>query len=287
MQLVALPADSPFYQPHLLQGRWLRTDETNALVLSDQAAQRLNVHVGDRIALSQGSQHVSWQVVGIVHDVAGASGGGNPAGPIGISFTTLSNLDTSLKHVANDTAQELLVRATDNSLNALIDLRSQISGKLVDAGIQQAFLSDPRQAGGEVSGLLIVYALFYAVAVLVALAGLLGLSNTLSASVLERRLEIGILRSLGATGRKVSVVFWVEGLVLALLAWGIGVLLGIPGGYLLLSVLSYFVVPFDVSIDPTFILTTLFFIIVVSFVASVGPVLGASRLRIREILRYE
>jgi putative ABC transport system permease protein len=104
---------------------------------------------------------------------------------------------------------------------------------------------------------------------------------------LEQRLEIGILRSLGATGRKVSIVFWVEGLVLALLAWGIGVLLGIPGGYLLLNVLSYFVVPFDVLVDPTFILTTLFFIIVVSFVASVGPVLGASRLRIREILRYE
>jgi putative ABC transport system permease protein len=287
MQLIALPADSPFYQPHLLQGHWLHTDETNALVLSDLAAQRLNVHVNDHIALSQGSQHVSWQVVGIVHDVAGASGGGNPAGPIGISFTTLSNLNTSLKHVANDTAQQLLVRATDNSLNALIDLRSLISRKLVDADIQQAFISDPRQAGGEAGGLLIVYALFYAVAVLVALAGLLGLSNTLSASVLEQRLEIGILRSLGATGRKVSIVFWVEGLVLALLAWGIGVLLGIPGGYLLLNVLSYFVVPFDVSIDPTFILTTLFFIIVVSFVASVGPVLGASRLRIREILRYE
>jgi len=225
--------------------------------------------------------------VGIVHDVAGASGAGNPTGPIGISFTTLSNLNTSLKQVPNDTAQQLLVRATDSSLNAVIDLRSRIEQKLMEAGIQQADVSDPLQVGRGSGELLIVYALFYAVAVLVALAGLLGLSNTLSASVLEQRLEIGILRSLGATGRRVSVVFWVEGLVLALLSWGIGMLLGIPIGYLLLHVLGYFVVPFDVLIDPTFILTTLFFVIAVTFVASVGPVLGASRLRIREILRYE
>jgi putative ABC transport system permease protein len=287
MQLVALPANSPFYQSQLLAGRWLRTNETNALVLSDMAAQQLNAHVDDHITVSQGSKHVSWQVVGIVHDVAGASAGGNPTGPIGISFTTLNNLDTALKHVSNDTAQELLVRATDNSLNALLQLRDQINGKLADAGIQKAFVSDPSQAGQKNGGLLIVYALFYAVAVLVALAGLLGLSNTLTASVLEQRLEIGILRSLGATGRKVGVIFWVEGFVLALISWGLGVLLGIPGGYLLLHILSYFIVPFDVLIDPTFILITLLFVVAVSFIASIGPVLGASRLRIRELLRYE
>jgi putative ABC transport system permease protein len=172
-------------------------------------------------------------------------------------------------------------------VNALGQLRMQINSKLMDAGIQDAFVSDPLRAGKEAGGLLIIYALFYAVAILVALAGLLGLSNTLSASVLEQRLEIGILRSLGATGSRVSVVFWVEGLVLALLAWVIGVPLGIPGGYLLLHFLGYFVAPFDIVIDPTFILTTLFFVVVVAFVASVGPVLGASRLRIREILRYE
>ena len=135
--------------------------------------------------------------------------------------------------------------------------------------------------------LLVIYSLFDTVAVLVALVGLLGLSHTLSASVIERRLEIGILRSLGATGWRVSMVFWIEGLALTVIAWAVGTLLGIPGGIGMVNVLDTFIQPFDVSLNPFLLGLTLLFAIVVSFVASFGPALSASRVRISETLRYE
>ena len=92
-------------------------------------------------------------------------------------------------------------------------------------------------------------------------------------------LELGVMGTLsGANGGSMlwPVCRWLLSRIC------LGVLLGIPGGYLLLHILSYFSIPFDVVIDPTFFLVTLLFVIAVSFIASIGPVLGALRLRIRE-----
>ena len=132
-----------------------------------------------------------------------------------------------------------------------------------------------------------IYALIDTLASVVALVGLLGLSNTLSAEVLERRREIGILRSLGATGWRVGLVFWIQGATLAILSWVPGILLALPAGYALVNILSAYVGPIQFSIDPVAIVMTLIFILAVSLVASFAPALSASHTRIREILRYE
>jgi putative ABC transport system permease protein len=122
---------------------------------------------------------------------------------------------------------------------------------------------------------------------MVALVGLLNLALTLAAAVLERWREIGILRSLGATGRRVGAVFWIEGLALAVLAWGLGVVLGVPGGIGLVRLLATYFQAADVAITHLLLPLTLLFTLVVASVASIGPALAAARLRIGETLRYE
>jgi putative ABC transport system permease protein len=132
-----------------------------------------------------------------------------------------------------------------------------------------------------------IYSLFNAVAVLVALVGLLSLALPLAASVVERRLEIGILRSMGATSRHVITVFCIEALALAGIAWICAALVGLPGGIAMVQLLGQFLGPFDVSFHPLLILTMLVFVIVIALLASVGPALGAARVLIRGTLRYE
>jgi FtsX-like permease family len=105
--------------------------------------------------------------------------------------------------------------------------------------------------------------------------------------ITQQRLEIGILRSLGATGWCVSIVFWIEGLALTLITWAISSVIGIPSGTGMVHVLDTFIQPFDVSVSPLLILITLLFAVVVSCAASFGPALSASRVRISETLRYE
>ena len=66
-----------------------------------------------------------------------------------------------------------------------------------------------------------------------------------------------------------------------------GTLLGLPGAYGIIRLLSALIVPFDFFAPPMLILTTLGFVIVVTLLASVGPALRASRLQLREVLHYE
>jgi putative ABC transport system permease protein len=59
------------------------------------------------------------------------------------------------------------------------------------------------------------------------LVGGIGVANTMVISVLERRSEIGLRRSLGATGGQIRLQFLAEALLLSLLGGLGGVVLGI------------------------------------------------------------
>jgi putative ABC transport system permease protein len=58
------------------------------------------------------------------------------------------------------------------------------------------------------------------------LVGGIGVANTMVISVLERRAEIGLRRSLGATRKHIRIQFLTESLLLSLLGGGAGILLG-------------------------------------------------------------
>ncbi len=58
------------------------------------------------------------------------------------------------------------------------------------------------------------------------MVGGIGVANTMVISVLERRAEIGLRRSLGATRGQIRVQFLAEALLLSALGGGSGVLLG-------------------------------------------------------------
>ncbi|HYT25857.1 MAG TPA: ABC transporter permease, partial [Actinomycetota bacterium] len=58
------------------------------------------------------------------------------------------------------------------------------------------------------------------------LVGGIGVANTMVISVLERRAEIGLRRSLGATRGHIRIQFLAESLLLSALGGGAGILLG-------------------------------------------------------------
>jgi putative ABC transport system permease protein len=126
----------------------------------------------------------------------------------------------------------------------------------------------------------------YLVAALVALIGALGLFNTLTTSVLARRREIGILRSIGATGWRVAGVFWAEGLSLAGLAWLAGVALGIPAAFGFVTLINTLLLPVPFAFSLPSLAVMLVFTLAVATLASVLPALRAGRMRVVEALRY-
>src|SRR5258708_30987953 len=133
----------------------------------------------------------------------------------------------------------------------------------------------------------ILYALLYGVAVSVGLVGVLGLFNTLTTSVLERRREIGILRSMGASGGRVAWIFWTEGMALAGIAWLVAVVVGIPAAYGFNRLISELLVPVPFTFNLVTLVATLVVILVIATLASIIPALSAARVRIAATLRYE
>jgi putative ABC transport system permease protein len=105
--------------------------------------------------------------------------------------------------------------------------------------------------------------------------------------VLERRREVGILRSIGATGRKVAQVFWTEGITLGFVAWALAIVIGIPAAYGFIQLLGALILTIPFSFNPLSLIYMLAFILVVATIASLGPVWGSTRIKIAQTLRYE
>jgi putative ABC transport system permease protein len=295
LMLDGLLAQTQLYQPHLVAGRWLHTNEQNTLVINDNAAQQLHLQVGAQVIVdttftreAHQEQKATWTIVGIVHDVNEVGPLANPQGRLGVAFTTLDNLNRTLRHLPTDAAWRVWLQARDHAPQALNHLNEQIYSTFHQLGLQGAYTQSTSQDPALVTGVqTIIFVIFEAMALLVALVGGLGLALALTASVIERRLEIGMLRALGATGWRVGTIFCIEGLSLAVLAWGLGAVLGLPGGMAIVNLFGPYFGPIDVSFHLLLLLAMLPFIGAVSLAASFGPALSASRMRVRGILRHE
>lgn len=287
LELNGLLAQTQLYRPQLVNGRWLRPHELDTLVINDSAAERLHLQVGEQVVIQFDTQQARLTVVGIVHDVSEVSGSGNPEGRLGEVFTTLDTLN-QLRRLPATSAERLWLQAVNPSPQALQLLQQRVDTTLNRLGFQDgSALVLTQDLSGVSSSMQMIAILFDTAAILVALIGLLSLSHTLATSVLERRLEIGILRAIGATGWRVGIIFSIEGLALALIAWAGGLVLGLPVTSGILQMLSIYMGPIGLSFQLPTLLFTLLLVIAVACLASAGPAFSASRVRVRSALRYE
>jgi putative ABC transport system permease protein len=287
LELNGLLAETQLYQPQLVSGRWLHPHELGTLVINDSATQRLHLWVGEQVFIQFDTRQARLTIVGIVHDVSEVSGSGNPEGRLGEAFTTLDTLN-QMRHLPRESAERLWLQVYDHSPQALQALQQRVDNTLNTLGLRDSSALVLTQDLSNVSDTMqLIAILFDTAAIMVALIGLLNLSHTLATSVLEHRLEIGILRAIGATGWRIGTIFGIEGLVLTVLAWGGGIILGLPVALGILHMLNIYMGPIDLSFQPQTLLFTLLFVIVAACLASIGPILAASRIRARSALRYE
>ncbi len=295
VHLLGFQPDTRLYIPQIVSGRWLSASDTNAVLLNEEAADATGLKVGDTLTLStsgghrppgsppgQSSGQATWTIIGIVHQPM------DNLGQIGTVITTVANVDQFVGSPPTNFTPELLIQARDHSQSALDALTTQVD-RMVNGGNVNGTRVETIQSliQRRQSNWFIFYALLYSVALIVAAVGVLGLANALAASVLERRREIGLLRSMGGSAWRVARVFWVEGLALGGLAWLLGALLGLPLAYAFVQLVSKLVLRVDFVIAPSAFVVMLAAVLVISTLASIIPALRASRVRIAEMLRYE
>lgn len=272
------PADTPFIQPTLEDGRWLEPGDQNAIVLGSEVLRdEPDIKVGDEIVLKLDEMKRKWQVVGIISLP-------------GVDFA-YANFDY-LSRIQGAPGQSfVLISGTerhDGAFQAKVgrDLEERL--KRSGIGVSQ-LLTTQTIVGANVSqfNFLIGFMLF--MAVLLAVVGGLGLAGTMSLNVLERTREIGVMRAIGASNGSVSSIVLVEGLLIGLLSWALGSVLSIPVSIGLSTAvgLAFFERPMDFSFSMLGVLAWLVLALFIAALASLLPARRASSVSVREALAYE
>jgi ABC-type antimicrobial peptide transport system permease subunit len=299
LQVSGYEPDTRLYHYQLTGGRWMAPGETDVVLLSDAALAKTGLHLGDTITLTNNygaTTEVKLTIIGTVRQSI------DVLGWIGAAVLPVDTL-YRLKGVSGDNASQassaqIIIGARNRSQHAVNQLAAQVSAVVNPAG---ASSDDPGYfsgANGTIDTIheyvtrrqadaYLLYYLLDALALVVGVVGALGLANALVTSVLERRREIGLLRAMGASGRRVAQVFWVESLSLGALSWLLGAALGLPLAWAFVQTFAWTVMPVDFSLQPVAFALSLVAVLIIATVASVAPAWQASRLRIAEALRYE
>ncbi len=278
--VTGLPIPSTIYAPRLRAGRLLLPEDTYALVIHQNEADKLGVGVGDWVTLDIPAKRESqWQIVGVINDPIENQRIVSPRHTLLIEdrqvgqgnnlFVTTKNSTPELdKEIAIDLRQQFNWRGYD-----LIASRSDTLAELSEEAISQFMI--------------IIYMLLM-MAIIIAIVGAIALSGVLSINVLERRVEIGILRAIGASNAAVGSLFITEGLLLGWLSWLIAVPISLPFSQALNSAIGL-AVSFELSFDYALISIWIWLAIItiLGILASWFPARGAIKVSVRESLSYE
>jgi putative ABC transport system permease protein len=280
VSVTAVPAGTAmFTPPELLEGRWLRPGETGSIVLNQIARANTvsDVGAGDTVQLLVDGRPTTWRVVGIARE-RGGSGGTYVTGA-GFAEAMGGPQPVNQLRIATD-------RHDEQTRTAVADA---VDETLTDAGVGvQSAASVSRSEAvteGHLGPILLVV---LAIAVAIAVVGGIGLASTMSANILDRTREFGVMHAIGARPKAVRRVVVAEGVFLALTSCVVAVIpalaltavLGAGLGNLFMSA----PLPFRVSVLAAGIWIVL--VLLGAVLATDAAATRASRLTVREALAY-
>jgi len=272
--VTVVPPDSSLMAPPLLlEGRWLRPNETGAVVIS-QAALRQDlpgVRSGDTIQLSVGGRFTSWQVVGLIESVG--DGGG--------IFITEEGF-----RAATGVSQPNLLRiVTDNhDEKTRTTVAQEAERVLTNAGIVvRSAASVSRSAAAGAGHMLPLILVYLGLSIAMGVVGFAGLASTMSTNVLERTREFGVMSAIGAPASTVRRIVVLEGIFIAVVSC---VIVPVPALLLTAVMIAYLPMPGLFLISVPGVVIWLVVVVVGAALATLAPAYWTSRLTVREALTY-
>jgi putative ABC transport system permease protein len=265
--------------PDLLEGRWLDPDETGSIVLNQIARANTlpEIAAGDTVELFIGGQPTIWRVVGIVQERGGS--GGTYVTAEGFAEAVSELRPVNQLRIATDTHDEQTRTAVADAVDEL----------LADAGVDvQSAASISRSETITEGHLGPIVLVVLAIAVAIAVVGGIGLASTMSANILDRTREFGVMHAIGALPKAVRRIVVAEGVFLALTSCVVAIIptlvltaiLGAGLGNLFMDA----PLPYRVSILAAGIWIAL--VILGAVLATDAAATRASRLPVREALAY-
>lgn len=279
--ITAPPSTSRMIKPVIVEGRWLKPGDENAIVIGNHLlSARPELKVGDWVTMKVDEEEKQWQIIGIFR-----MAGNTAPPPIYTSYEYLSRL-------MNRPGQAYSVRVltSQHDLEFETAVSKQLETAYRNKGIPLEQVIIGKEWAEQQRASTDILAFFMLVmAVLIAVVGGLGLMSTMSINVLERTREIGVMRAIGASNWNIQAIVIIEGMVIGLISWFFALLLAMP----LTSVLAVGVgvalfqapVPYIFSLRGMII--WLIGVLALAALASALPAHRASSLTVRDTLAYE
>ncbi|MGV8143053.1 MAG: ABC transporter permease [Methanothermobacter sp.] len=238
----------------------------NEVIIGTTAAERSNKTIGDTISIS----NQTFEIVGIYE-----TGNFQDDSGIVMSLNTLQNLTNNTGEVS------LILVKADNGTDAT-ELSSTIKDKFSDELTTSTSLSGMERMN---QGLDIINTGAWAISLVAILVGGIIVVITMLKAVSERTREIGVLRAIGWTKKRIMKMIIGESLLLSLIATVVGIVIGVG----IVEILS--TTQLMPGIMPSF--SALLFLkgigvaLLLGILGGIYPAYRASKLEPTEALRYE
>jgi putative ABC transport system permease protein len=280
LSLVTLPAGMAlFTPPPVIEGRWLADSDTGAVVLNKVARNNTDpsIRVGDQVQLLVGGMTTSWRVVGIVEERGGGS----------VAYTTAAGFTAAFGRPAPVNQLRVATSGHDEATRAAVAdaVRSSLEGAGVDVQTSASVSRREQISAGHLGPLITI---ILAIAVTMGFVGSIGLGSTMSANVLDRTREFGVMHAIGARPKVVRRIVTAEGLFIAIASCLVAILptvlltgvLGALLGDLFLSA------PLPFRISWVAVVIWLAIVLLGAVLATEAAATRASRMTVREALAY-
>ncbi len=251
-----------------IEGDYFSEGDANEIIIGKTASQNLNKTVGDSIKIF----NEDFKITGIFET-------GNIITDAG-AYLSLSKLQELTN--TEDKVSIILVKINENANTTQVgnDIEEVYPDEL-------ATTSAADQIGRINQGLSFIDTATWAISLLAIVIGGVGVINTMIMSVYERTREIGVLKAVGWRSRRILGMILGESIVITLLAALVGIVVGIIGVELLLSLTT----ETQGIIQPAYSLElfarALGIAFLVGIIGGIYPAYRASRLAPTEALRYE
>jgi putative ABC transport system permease protein len=250
------------------------TQEGKGMIISDAFQSNHQLQLGDIIELPTPSGILSLPVVGIIRDYSDMQGALFIDRAVYVKNwkdTTVNLARVYVNQGENpDTVRQRIQQAMEGRQHLVIISNAEIRAyvfQLVDRWFSMSRVQ-------------------ILVAVLVAV---LGIINTLTVSITDRRRELGVLQAVGGLRRQVRRTIWLEALSIGAIGLILGIGLGVLNIYYTLEMVHRDLggVDLDYLFPTSMALALMPVILVAAFIAAIGPAEAAVRGSLVEALEYE
>jgi putative ABC transport system permease protein len=278
MRVVAVPDGTTFMAPQVSDGRWLGNGHNEIVINSDVVDKEPDLQVGQDVVLDIGGREAVWRVAGIVPTES--------RGPA----VYVRHEDYAYVSRTPGQATHLQVKTERHDVASQQEMEELLLGHLEAQGFEVRSTGTTQMMQSENKLMFtIIVAFLILMALLLAAVGGLGLTTTMSINILERVREVGVLRAIGASNVSVRQIVLVEGIIMGILSWAIGMALSWPISTFMSDQLGLALIKVPLSFQYAIGAAVLWFFVLqgVAVVASLGPARNAVRMTIREVLAYE